>query len=299
LSNPRIAARQRILVVGGDGTIGRALLRHLMAEGHDVLATTRHRDRVIPTVSFLDLAEGYDTAPNADAAVICAAVTGFSECRNFPEIARRVNVEASVALCSDLVSRGARVIFLSTSAVFDCLSPFARGDSRVAPRSVYGRLKAEAEAGVLALGDNATILRLTKVLTPDNGVLSRWISELKNGQVVRAFGDHRMCPILLDETLAAIGALIERGESGVYQISGAADISFEEAARHLADRVGVPSHRVIAVRAQDSGVAPEDITPFTSLETSRLSALTGYIPPAPGAVIDRVFAPSLTAPARP
>src|ERR1039458_5945202 len=35
-----------ILIVGGDGTIGGALKQTLAAAGHNVIVTTRHRDRV-------------------------------------------------------------------------------------------------------------------------------------------------------------------------------------------------------------------------------------------------------------
>jgi dTDP-4-dehydrorhamnose reductase len=292
LSGKNPVSRLRILIIGGDGTIGRALRRYLSAAGHDVMATTRHRDRVSPTTSFLDMAESHGALPSADVAVICAAMTRFSDCRNLPELARRVNVTAPVALCRDLVARGSRVIFLSTSAVFDCLSPHVKESHPPAPRSVYGRLKAEAEGGVLALGAKATVLRLTKILSCHSGILAHWVGAFKCGQSVQAFEDHGMCPITLDDALQAISALIEKEASGVYQLSGAADISFEQAARHLADRIGVPPQSVIAVKAVEHGVPLDEITPFTSLDTSRLSALTGYVPPPPRAVIDRVFSSS-------
>jgi dTDP-4-dehydrorhamnose reductase len=279
-----------ILIVGGDGTIGGALKQTLAAAGHNVIVTTRHRDRVTGATVFLDLAEPHDALPHVDVAVICAAMTRFSDCRNLPELARQVNVTSLVAICSELVSRGARVIMLSTSAVFDCLSPHVKDSHRPDPRSIYGRLKAEAEQGVLALGGNSTVLRLTKVLSCDNGILAHWISELRCGQSVQAFDDHRFCPITLGDAIEAITALIERGEQGVYQISGAADIGFADAARHLASRIGASPQQVIAVKAAESGVPNDEITAFTSLDTSRLSGLTGYVPLPPRAVIDRVFA---------
>jgi len=290
--------RLRILVVGGDGTIGHKLAGYLAAEGHDVVATTRRRNRVSPTTIFLDMAERHDPLPQVDAAVICAAMTSFSDCRNDPELARQVNVTAPVTLCGELVSCGTRIVLLSTSAVFDCFTPHVKGTERPAPRSIYGRLKAEAEEGILAFGDTVTVLRLTKIVRCDAGVMNRWISDLKNGQTIRAFNDHRMSPISLDDAIDAIGSLVERRASGIYQASGAADITFEEAARHLAARIGVPSQRVVGIKAAEHGIPIDEITPYTSLDTSRLSALTGYIPPSPRDVIDEVFAAPLAA-ARP
>jgi dTDP-4-dehydrorhamnose reductase len=182
---------------------------------------------------------------------------------------------------------------LSTSAVFDGRTPHVDASKPPSPRSVYGRLKADAERGVLALGENASVLRLTKVLSRETGILAQWVGEMKSGRNIQAFDDHRFCPIMLDDALDAIAALIEGGGSGIYQVSGSADISFVEASWHLAARIGVPPQRVTAVNAEECGVPAEEITPFTSLDTSRLSALTGFVPPQPYAVIDRVFATSL------
>jgi dTDP-4-dehydrorhamnose reductase len=290
-----IQHRLRILIVGGDGTIGHELAQYLAAEGHEVVATTRRRDRVSATSIFLDMAEAHGRLPQVDVAVICAAMTSFSDCRNRPELARQINVTAPVALCEQLALFGTRVVLLSTSAVFDCLTPLMKATERPTPRSIYGRLKTEAEEGALAFGDTVTVLRLTKIVRRGAGVLNRWINELKNGQTVSAFEDHGLSPISLGDAVDAIGALIERGASGIYQVSGAADITFEEAARHLAVRIGVPSQRVVGVKAVDHGVPIDEITPCTSLDTSRLSALTGYVPPLPRNVIDTVFAPSFAA----
>ena len=288
----KATARPRTLIIGGDATIGRELKRYLLAAGHDVIATTRRRDRECPTTFFLNMAEDLSEIelPRVNTAVICAAITRFSDCRNFPELARRVNVEAPISLSKKLVARGTRVLLLSTAAVFDCLSPNAKGNDRRAPRSVYGRLKAEAEESMLDLGHSATVLRLTKVLLADQGVLARWIDDLRDGQTIRAFTDHRLSPITLDDTLKAIGAITEHTDGGVYQLSGGTDISFEEAARHLAARVGTSQQKVIGVKAADNGVPSDEITPYTSLDTDRLNTLVGYNPPHPRTVIDNVFA---------
>jgi hypothetical protein len=45
----------------------------------------------------------------------------------------------------------------------------------------------------------------------------------------------------------------------------------------------------MAVSAVDNGIPESDVTPFTSLETGRLTALTGFQPPQPVAVIDAVY----------
>jgi dTDP-4-dehydrorhamnose reductase len=157
------------------------------------------------------------------------------------------------------------------------------------PRSLYGRLKAEAEAHLLALGSRVSVLRLTKVVKPNAGLLSDWIRTLGEGGRVRAFDDHRFSPLTVTHVVDALTALVEIGEGGIYHVSGAQDLSYAEAARFLARQIGVPDQLVEALRAVESGLFEDDLTPFTSLATTRLSHLTGFVPPEPLEVLQAAY----------
>lgn len=282
----------RIVVVGADGLIGGGLVARLARRGHDVIGTTRRPEKAqAGDGCFLDLAAPrLSSLPVGDVAIICAAMAKFSDCRNQPDLARQVNVTARLAIARNFIENGGRVIMLSSSVVFDCLRPRMSATAPTAPRNAYGRLLAEAEAGLLPLG--GTVFRLTKVIVPDTGHLAGWLPALRAGQTVRAFEDHRLCPIPLQAVLDGIAAVAECKETGIFQVSGAEDISYADAARHLAVRLGVPQSQVVGALAVDSGIPDNEVTPYTSLDTSRLSALTGFMPPAARAVIDEVFAAS-------
>jgi dTDP-4-dehydrorhamnose reductase len=285
----------RILVIGIDSAIGGKLTAALLTRGHRVIGTTRNTRNINnPNVIFLDLASNDEPMlPETDAAVVCAAMARFEECHNQPELAYRVNVEAPVAIANQLAPRGTRVLLLSTSAVFDCYEPLRKADSIRAPRSVYGRLKMQAESRLLEKGQGSAVLRLTKVLNSGAGILTKWIDDLAIGKEIRAFEDHRFCPLPLCAAVDAIAAIIGSGESGLFQLSGANDISYFEAALYLASRLGRPPRKVIAVSAEANGCLIDEITPYTSLDTSRLSQMTGFMPPRAFDVIDTVYGPAL------
>ena len=285
----------RILVIGNDSTIGGRLTAALLARGHNVIGTTRNTKNVKnPNVIFLDLASNdQPVLPETEAAVVCAAMARFEECHNQPELAYRVNVEAPVAIANQLVPRGTHVLLLSTSAVFDCYEPLRKADSIRAPRSIYGRLKTEAESSLLEKGQGTAVLRLTKVLNPEAGILSKWIDDLAIGKEIRAFEDHRFCPLPVCAAVDAIAAIIGSGENGLFQLSGANDISYAEAALHLASRLSRSPEKIVAVSAAANGFLMNEITPYTSLDTSRLSQMTGFVPPRAFDVIDTVYRPAL------
>jgi dTDP-4-dehydrorhamnose reductase len=278
----------RCLIIGADGTFGATLAGSLRRAGHQVLATTRRPDSAMGAFR-LDLAAKLPLMPEADVAVICAAMARFEDCRRYPDLAHRVNVAAPLELGRSLTRAGARVIFLSSSVVFDCRKPHMSENEQPMPASTYGRLKAEAEAGLLDLGSLVSVLRLTKVVRPDVGILSEWIGCLGTGETVRAFEDHRFCPLTVAQVVDAIVALAENGEGGIYHVSGAADVSYADSARFLAQRIGALNDLVEAVRGIENGLAEGDLTPFTSLATGRLSRLTGFVPPEPFDVLQAVY----------
>ena len=288
----------KVLVVGGDGVIGANLIRALSRRGDDVVATTRRPAARRDNAIFVDLAASELDAgamPQADVAIFCAAVTSFAACRQNPDLARRINVTAPKTLARALVAGGARVILLSTSAVFDWTSPNVPADRAPCAGTVYGAQKAEAEAEFFALGSAASVIRFSKVLTPHFNLCTSWIEALRRGEPITAFSDLRMSPISLDDATNAIIAVIDAKASGVYQLSGSHDINYVEAALHIAALLGVAANLVRPARAIDAGIPPEEITTFSSFDDSRLRGITGRPAPDPFAVIDRVFGPSIGA----
>lgn len=289
------SARKSAIVVGGDSLIGKALSAALRARGDQVTATSRRGDAGADWVR-LDLADARAVAgvelPAADVAFLCAAMTRLAECRDAPELARRVNAESPAALAARLTTAGTRVVFLSTAAVLDGSAPSMAADSPPAPRSAYGRDKAAAEAAILPLG-GAAVLRFGKVVSAPWKLIDDWIAALARGEPVTAFGDQRFAPLTVDQAVRALLCVGDSGEAGVFQASGAADISYADAARHLAGRLGADTGLVRERSAVDGGIPAAEVTPYASLDASRLRGLCGFEAPQPGAVLDAVFGPAL------
>lgn len=289
----------RALIVGVDSRIGGALALALRARGDSVIGTSRRVEKGGERGDvILDLGNPAGSAvplPPAEIAYFCAAMARFDDCRGNPALAEQINVAVPVALARRLAGQGSRVVLLSTSAVFDCSEPFMSADRPRAPRSVYGRLKATAETAFLAMGRCATVLRLTKVLTPEMALIRDWIGSLARGAPVRAFNDLRISPLALGHVLSALLAIASDREGGIFQISGSGDVSYAEVARHLTRRLGISEMLVESCAAIASGIPAEEVTAFTSLDVTRMERLCGFRPPDPGEVIEEVFGPAILA----
>lgn len=288
----------RILVVGGDCPIGAAFTTAAAERGDNVIATTRRRETVGGNRFHLDLADDAVAdaiLPPADVAFFCAAVSGFAVCRSDPAHARRVNVEGTGRLVRRLAADGVYCVALSSTAVFDFQTPYIAADMPVRPLTMHGQIKAETEQVFLAMGRSASVLRLTKVITPHTRLFTDWIAQLQSGREIAAFSDMHIAPLRLDDATMAMAAVAQHRAGGIYQMSGVRDVSYFDIARHLAKMVGVPPSRVRAERAIDSGFPEAEVARYTTLESSRLRALTGHRPPDPFQVIDGVFEMPLAA----
>ncbi len=300
-SKARSIAQTRALIIGADGTIGAALARTWQQRGGVAIGTTRRPAQADgESLVFFDLAAaaaGDVTLPPCDVVFICAAMTKLDECRQHPELVERINVGAPTAIATQAKKVGAKTVFLSTCAVFSGRASHVPADHSRDATSVYGCSKVEAEDRVLATGTGATVVRLTKVLTPGMPLLARWAEALSRGEQVVAFDDHRIAPLYID---AVVDALIDIGlckADGVFQLSASRDVSYAEIARHIATHCGMSPSLVLGRGAESCGIPPAEILRYTSLDVTHATDHTGFVAPDPLDAVDAVMADAAVRPA--
>ena len=278
-----------ILVVGSDGLIGGALMEELRQAGERAVGTTRRRGAVDEARHYLDLSENveqWQPPRPVSVAVICAGVTKIDLCRRDPESTARVNVEAVSVLASNLVGRGAFVIYLSTNQVFDGMIPNRLPLDPALAQTEYGRQKAEVERRLLALGNSTSIVRLTKVIGPGMPLLKGWLRALHQGEMIHPFVDMVMAPVPLSFVTAVIRQLVERRLPGIVQVSGERDVTYAQVAYHIAERTGAKRELVQPISSKEAGIPAEAAPPHTTLDTTRLRRELGLEPPDVWTTID-------------
>lgn len=274
--------KEKWLVIGADGLIGRALADYLKIVGKSVLETTKRPDTISEKRLLLDLAEDisdWQLPEHISVAYICAAVTSLSDCRKDPSQTKKINVTNTIALAGRLVEKGAFVVFPSTNLVFDGSAPFQRADYPVCPNTEYGRQKAEAERELLKLGEPVAIVRFTKILGHDTPLFRGWIKALKNNEVIHPFSDMVMSPVPLSFVVEVLYRVAWQRRPGIFQVSGREDISYAAAAHFIADRIGARQELVQPIRTTESGIDIEAVSLNTTLDTSRMENELGMLPP--------------------
>ena len=289
-----------MLLVGADSEIGAATLRHMTDTGVAAQGTTRRGDTAANGLLPLDLSQPLDDwapPPGIWAACIFAAVPRLAACAADPAGSAFINVTQALALAELLIARGIHTLFLSTNQVFDGREPNMPPDAPRSPVSEYGRQKADAEARLeqlLARNEPVAILRLSKVVSPGMALIHGWIRSLGAGAPIRPFADMMMAPVEAGLACEAITAILQARATGIFQLTGPTDVTYEAAACHIADRIGAAQSLIEPVPAASAGMPPGATPRNTTLDSRALRDRFGIAPPDPWQVIDRIVANART-----
>ena len=282
------------LLVGGDSEIAGATSAALHRAGLSALATTRRSDRLDDGRVFLDLAPplgDWQAPPSVTAACIFAVAGHIVDCAREPARTALVNVTRTIELVERLAGQGIYVLYLSTDKVFGGTRAQMPADAPLAPAGEYGRQKARTDAhlqAMIAVGAPVGILRLARILSPSMALFRQWRDALAAGQKVRPFHDMVMAPTLAADAAAAIVALLQAGEPGIWQLSGPRDVSYAEIAGFIAPRFGADPALIEPVAAASAGM-PDGATPrHTTLDSAALARF-GIAPRDPWEVIAAVL----------
>jgi dTDP-4-dehydrorhamnose reductase len=154
---------------------------------------------------------------------------------------------------------GARLIHLSTDALFDGRRPPYRESDRPSPLHAYGQAKADAEA-IVAGYDNHVIVRTSLIYSPIRMDRStEWITAaLRAGKPVTLFTDQQRNPVW-DETLSlACLEVAEMNYRGILNVAGRQVLSRAEFGLRLLDWWGVDERESLAIGPSPEGAWPLD-----------------------------------------
>lgn len=290
---------KKILIVGGDGLIGSALVSFFRKAGVSLKFTSILRDLPDPDYIYLDLGDEpgkWKVPEDVGSVIFSSGITKLDLCERDRSGTARVNVEGTCSLGKRLIDNGARVVFLSSNLVFDGSKAFPTHVDTVSPAVEYGRQKARAERELLDHGpDSVTVLRLTKVLGSRNGLFDDWKNGLQRGETITPFTDMFMSPIPLSLVVHTIRLVLDRQAAGIFQLSGEKDVSYADAALFACKVLGIDSRNVKPIRASESATRPGVlVTSRTTLDTTRLQEELGMRAPGIEWTLEKAFlAPSM------
>lgn len=273
-----------MLVIGGTGLVGNALLRAWTARGAEVAAATYHSH---PSGGFLQLdmrdldkVRTLLKAHRPSVVAVPAANPFVDYCELHPEETRKVNVDGTLNVARACRDLGARMIFYSSDYVFDGLKGSYTEEDAPCPINEYGRQKAEAERGVLACDPRNLVLRTSGAYgwqwEPKNFVL-QVRRTLGDGKPMRV-ADVRYNPTYVENLAEITAALVSAGAAGIFHTVGAEEIARDEFARRAARAFGLDASLIQTVPAAEFK-SPTPRPKQSSLRTEKVRRVLPGIPP--------------------
>lgn len=189
-----------------------------------------------------------------DVVIHTAGLTNVEECEGSPELAYRLNVEATRNVAKVTNTFGAKLVHISTDHVFDGKTSWKREADVPAPLNAYGRTKWEAEAVVLEECRSALIIRTNFFGwgTPVRASFSDWILRaLAREDDLTMFSNVYFTPILINDLVDMLTELIARGAEGTFHVAGGERLTKHAFALRLAEVFNYPTHTIRAMSVED------------------------------------------------
>ncbi|MDD5303551.1 MAG: SDR family oxidoreductase [Elusimicrobia bacterium] len=275
----------KVLVIGGTGLVGNALLRAWTAQGAQVSAATYHCHA---SGGFLQLdmqdagrVKALLASHRLGVVAVPAANPYVDYCELHPEETRRVNVDGTLNVARACRELGARMIFYSSDYVFDGVKGHYTEEDAPCPINEYGRQKAETERGVLDCDPRNLVIRTAGAYgwqwEPKNFVL-QVKKNLSEGKPMRVADGVRYNPTYVENLAEITTALVAAGAGGIFHVVGAEEIARDEFARRAAGAFGLDASLIRTVPAAEFK-APAARPKQSSLITEKLRRAVPKAPP--------------------
>ena len=237
----------RVLVTGGNGQLGSALVDLLSARTADV-------------VLGIDLPDIDITAPDSvrevfaqfapDVVINCAAWTAVDAAEDHEADALKVNGDGPRVLAEACKAAGAWLVQISTDYVFagDANTPYAE-DARPDPKTAYGRTKLAGEIAVQDVLPGAHYLVRTAWLYGLQG--NNFVKTMLELESVRdnvsVVDDQRGQPTYAGDLAEQILLLLDaRPPAGIFHATNSGATTWFELTRAIYENIGADPQRVLA-----------------------------------------------------
>lgn len=266
-------SRGKILVVGAKSLIGSKLL--CVCEEQNLVCLGSCRDEDCQKHLTLDLCrpkQTWEVPEDTATAVICASITNQKYCELHPDLSYRVNVCSTIELLKILNQKGIRVVFLSTNLVLPCTRPKQHPETKRDPIGAYAKQKAEVETFIENKISDFAIIRLGKVIAPQNSLMMEWQNKILINDDFEPYNNLFISPISLEFAVDGILKVAKSSGQGIYQISGSEEVSYYEFAIQMSEAMGFCKPKNIRAGAQ---ISSEDFfanPKHPSMDCSRLTS---------------------------
>jgi len=262
----------RITIFGATGLLGKALVQEWKDDEITGLsskdADLRNAGQVAQAIKL----------SRPDWIVLAAAYTDVDGCEKNSQLAFEVNFRGAVNVAKAAKEFSSRLLFLSTDYVFDGAktTPYETTD-HMAPLSVYGRSKAQAEAALAELLPECCIVRTSWLFGRGGRCFPDTILKLAaEREEISVVDDQRGSPTYAPDLAQAIVQLCRKRANGIVHATNRGDCTWFQFARHLLANAGLAT--VIRPIRSDAMIRPAKRPSYSVLSPTSLERFGIMLP---------------------
>ncbi len=234
---------QPLLITGATGTLGTATARICDIRGLQYVATKRTDLELSSRASVYEVVRRL----NPWAVINTAGYVRVDDAERDQQTCFRENAEGAANLAMVCADLDIPLVTFSSDLVFDGrrTRPYLESDP-VAPLSVYGRSKVEAEQRVIRTAGRALVIRTAAFFGPwdRHNFLVQTLAAARLGQPLVVADDMVVSPTYVPDLVHAVLDLLIDGESGVWHLANEGCVTWAEFALLGLNRAGLDASRV-------------------------------------------------------
>lgn len=260
-----------ILITGSTGLFGRAFLQ-LADKSYTIYPNPEDTER-------LDITKKRDVmnffkAHQPTIVVHAASIGSVDYCEQHKKEAYEVNVKGTRNIIAACKRYQAKLIFLSSNAIFDGTEAPYSEKSKPSPINYYGKTKLMGEMSIEKSGIPYAIVRLLLMygwnnpMQRDNPVT--WLlKKLESKQEVKLVNDTYTNPVYNEQAAEAVWQIIKKNKEGIFHIAGKDRVNRYEFGVMVAKIFGYDTKMILPVSSDYfSGIAPR--MPDTTYDTKKM-----------------------------
>jgi len=235
----------RVIVTGGSGFVGRALVYELMRRNVDTLAVVRNRsDSNLPQTVVSD----YVFTPPGDVLVHLAENRDISNA----ESQGRAYIEHTTKILKQLLCKGFnRIIYVSSAVVYGDNVPVPRRPvESLVPSGIYGRSKIACEE--LIAGAGGVIARMANLYgegMATNNVISHILAQIPGQGAVKILDETPVRDFIwIEDAVRGLADMALGKASGVFNLGTGIGTSIGAVVRRCLEIAGQSKREIISLR---------------------------------------------------
>ncbi len=258
----------KIIIFGAAGFLGEKLMNSL-SKDNEIIGADINREENIEKIDATDKEEVRDflLKHKPDVVIDTIALTSSVACEKNPELAKKLNYETAKNIAETCKEIEAKMIFISSSYIFDGIRGRYREEDAPSPTNEYARTKIMAEEEVLKL-NNSLVLRIDMMYGRYKGKIRQGTSFIEEGAEV-GYPDQIKKPLFVEDVPRIIWGLIQKDERGIFHIGGPETMKMIDFLKNLASLIGQENKIKIVDSSGWVVKSPKDST----LDISKINSL--------------------------